>query len=58
MIACAYNTPATLKVCKIWHALIALKWQVVVANSMGFYGEFNIHYLLFLLIFTTQSHRK
>ena len=45
------HRPATSEVCKISHALIALKWHFVVASSMGFHDEFNIHWLLFLSIF-------
>ena len=45
------HRPVTSEVCNISHALIALKWQFVVASSMGFYDESNTHWLLCLSIF-------
>ena len=43
-----WYTPVTSQVFKILHIFIALKWQVVVASTVGFYDELNIHSLLYL----------
>ena len=53
-----WHTCATSEVCKISHVLIALKWLVVIASSVGVYDEFSVHCLLFLPIFNNQSIRK
>ena len=39
-------TPVTFQVCKILHAFIALKQQIVVPSTVGCYGNCCIHCLL------------
>ena len=53
-----WHTPTTSEVCIISHVVIPFKRVDVVASSVGFYDEFNVHCLLFLPIFNTQCLQK